>query len=224
MLPVNFAFTVNRGGAVGAITSFTQGATRATAPGEDIPLVLVATPGGRASFNVIGGRGAVLARDLPLSEDADEPGTYRGSFRVPDDATGNLRFVGRFDNGDGTPDQSEATAAVRITTAAAPTRLTITSPADGRGAQFPLVITGRAAPGATVNVSVSATGTQFFVLQYNNDLGTFQARADAQGNWQTQPIPFSKPKNVQGLTLAISATQTDAANRTSDPVEISVTP
>lgn len=224
-LPVNFSFSVGRGGAgAGLIQSFTQGANRATAPGEDIPLVLVATANGRASFDVLGPRNAVIARDLPLSEDGDTPGTYRGSFRVPDETTGALRFIGRFDSGDGTLNQTEATAPVRITTAAAPTRLSITTPTDGGQVPNPLVISGRAAPSATINVSVRATGTQFFVLQYNNDLGTFQARADAQGNWQTQPIPFAKPRNVQGLSLAISATQTDLANRTSEPVEITATP
>ncbi len=226
VLPVNFSFTVARGAGVGAgaIQSFTQGATRATAPGEDIPIVLVAAAGGRASFDVLGAGNAILARDLPLSEDADTPGTYRGTYHVPDDATGQVRFVGRFDGGDGTLSQSPATAAVTLTPAAAPTKLSITSPTDGGTVQSPLTISGTAAPGATVSVSVKATGTQYFVLQYNNDLGTFQARADAQGNWQTAPIPFSKPKNVQGLSLAISATQTDAANRTSDPVDITVTP
>ncbi len=223
-LPVNFSFTVGRGGAVGLIQSFTQGATRAMAPGEDIPMALTANPGGRASFDVLGARNAIIARDLPLSEDPDTPGTYRGSYRIPDDAPTGLRFVGRFDAGDGTLNQSEATAAVRITTAAVPTKITITSPTDGGQVQNPLVISGKAAPGATVNVSISAAGTRFFVLQYADDLGTFQARVDAQGNWQTQPIPFTKPRNVQGLTLTISATQTDAANRTSDPVEITVTP
>ncbi|RYX85852.1 copper amine oxidase N-terminal domain-containing protein [bacterium] len=223
-LPVNFSFTVSRGGAAGAIQSFTQGATRTMAPNEDIPLALVATPNGRASFDVMGARNTIIARDLPLSEDPDTPGTYRGAFRVPDDATGSIRFVGRFDSGDGTVNQSEATAAVRITTAAVPSKLTITSPTQGGAVQTPIVISGKAAAGATVNVSLTASGTRFFVLQYNEDLGTFQARADAQGNWQSQPIPFTKPRNVQGLTLTISATQTDAANRTSDPVEITVTP
>ena len=227
VLPVNFGFTVARGGAigaVGAIQSFTHGATRVMAPGEDVPLVLVATPGGTASFSALGPRNSVLGRNLPLVEDPDTPGTYRAQYRVPDAATGQIRFVGRFQDDAGVTSQSEVTAPVRLTTAAAPTRLTITTPTDGGGVQSPFVIAGRAAPGATVNVSVSATGTQFFVLQYNNDLGTFQALADNAGNWQTQPIPFAKPKNVQGLTLAISATQTDLANRTSEPVELTVTP
>ncbi len=227
VLPVNFGFTVARGGAVGAvgsIESFTQGATRAMAPGEDVPLALVATPGGTASFSVLGPRNSVLGRNLPLVEDPDAPGTYRALYRIPNAATGQIRFVGRFQDDAGVTSQSEATAPVRLTTAAAPTRLTITTPTNGGGVQNPFVISGKAAPGATVNVSVSATGTQFFVLQYNNDLGTFQALADNAGNWQTQPIPFAKPKNVQGLTLAISATQTDLANRTSEPVELTVTP
>lgn len=223
-LPVNFAFTVVKGGGVaGVIQSFTQGATRAVTPGESVPLVLVASPGGRGAFDVIGPRGGNIARDLPLSEDADSPGTYRGTYRVPEDTTGPIRFMGRFTGADNVLNQSEATAPVRIA-AATPTKLSITTPTNGATVQSPFTISGKAAPGATVSVSVTATGTQFFVLQYNNDLGTVQVLANAQGNWQTQPLPFTKPRNVQGLSLSISATQTDAANRTSDPVEITVTP
>lgn len=222
-LPVNFSFTIAQNATAGAIESFTQGASRALAPGENVPLQLRATANGRASFDVLNARGTVVARDLPMSEDGDLPGTYRASYRVPDDSIGQLRFVGKFDAGDGQINQQEATAPVVIAGAAA--NLTITSPTDGAtGTGNSLVVAGRAAPGATVNVSVTASGTRFFVLQYNDDLGTVQARADAAGNWKTAPIAVARPKNVQGLTLAISATQTDAANQTSDPVKISVSP
>ncbi len=222
-LPVNFSFTIAQNATAGAIQSFTQGASRALAPGENVPLQLVATASGRASFDVLDTRGTVVARDLPMSEDGDLPGTYRATYRVPDETIGQLRFVGKFDAGDGQINQQEATAPVTIAAAAA--NLTITSPTDGAtGIGNSLVVAGRAAPGATVNVSVTASGTRFFVLQYNDDLGTVQARADAQGNWKTALIAVARPKNVQGLTLAISATQTDAANQTSDPVTISVAP
>jgi len=222
-LPVNFSFTIAQNAQAGAIESFTQGATRALAPGEDVPLQLVAAPNGRALFDVLDARGTAVARDLPMTEDGDLPGTYRATYRVPDDATSGLRFVGKFDAGDGKISQLEATAPVTIAAAAA--KLSITSPTDGAtGIGNSLVVSGRAAPGATVNVAVTASGTRFFVLQYNDDLGTVQARADAQGNWKTAPIAIARPKNVQGLTLSISATQTDAANQTSEPVTISVSP
>ncbi len=221
-LPVNFSFTIAQN-AAGAIQSFTQGATRALQPGEDVPLQLVAAPNGRALFDVLDAGGKAVARDLPMSEDGDLPGTYRATYRVPDNTTGGLRFVGKFDAGDGQLSQQEATAPVTIVAAAA--QLSITSPTDGAtGTGNSLVVSGRAAPGATVNVAVTASGTRFFVLQYNNDLGTFQTRADAQGNWKTAPIAIARPKNVQGLSLSISATQTDAANQTSEPVTITVAP
>jgi len=224
-LPVSFAFTISPNAGAGAIASFTQGATRDLAPGEDVPLQLAAAPAGRAFFDVLDARGTSVAHDLPMSEDADTPGTYKATYRVPDDATGQLRFVGKFDAGDGVVSQQEATAPVALVAATAATNLTITAPTDGAtGIGNSLVVSGRAAPGATVSVSVTASGTRYFVVQYNNDLGTVQARADAKGDWKTAPIPVPRPKNVQGLTLAISATQTDGANRTSDPVTISVSP
>jgi len=224
-LPVNFSFTIAPNGGANAIASFTQGATRALAPGEDVPLVLSAAPAGRASFDVLNAKGATIARDLPMTEDGDAPGTYRASYHLLDDAAGQLRFAGHFDAGDGQIATQEATAPVSIVAAAPATDLIITSPADGAtGIGSTLVVSGKAAPNATVSVSVTASGTRYFIVQYNQDLGTVQARTDAAGNWKTAPIPVPRPKNVQGLTLAISATQTDAANRTSDPVVVNVTP
>lgn len=224
-LPVNFAFTIAPNGGPNAIASFTQGATRALTPGEDVPLVLTAAAAGRASFDVLDAKGTATARDLPMTEDADAPGTYRASYHLPDDAPAQLRFVGHFDAGDGVVSSQEATAPVPTVAVAPATDLTITSPADqATGIGSSLVVSGHAAPGATVSVSITASGTRYFIVQYNQDLGTVQARADANGNWKTAPIPVPRPKNVQGLTLAISATQTDAANRTSDPVVVNVTP
>ena len=215
----SFAFTVAPGTA-GGIQSFAQGATRALNTGEEVPVLLTANPAGQASFDVIDARNVKIASDLPLIEDRDAPGTYRANFRVPDNAAGDLRFVGKFSNGDGTTSQSPATAPVTIL--AAPVALTVTSPQNGAAVGTPLVVSGKGAPGATVNVSLVATGTQLFILEYNEDLGTQQVRVDANGNWQTAPIALAARKNVSGLRYNISVTQTDGANATGDPIALSV--
>ena len=215
----NFAFTVAPAVA-GGIQSFTQGATRALNAGESVPLILQGTPAGQASFDVVDAQNRVVAGNLPLTEDANRPGTYRADYRVPDNAAGELRFVGRFSPGDGTLTTSPATAPVQIL--AVPVNLTVSAPRDGATVNTPLIVSGKGAPGATVNVSIVATGTQLFILEYNEDLGTQQVRVDANGNWQTAPIQLPQRKNVSNLSYVIAATQTDGANATSDPVTLTV--
>ena len=214
----NFSFNV-AGAVAGGIQSFEQGATRPLNTGEEVPLLLQGNPAGQASFDVLDANNRVISSNLPLTEDRDTPGTYRGTYRVPDAAKGNLRFVGRFSPGDGTSTTAPASAPVTILE---PVNLTVTSPQNGATAGSPLVVSGKGAPGSTVNVSIVATGMQLFILEYREDLGTKQANVDANSNWRTEAIPLPKPKNVSGLSYVISVTQTNGANVTSEPVTLSV--
>ncbi|PQV63657.1 Copper amine oxidase N-terminal domain-containing protein [Abditibacterium utsteinense] len=215
VLRVNFGFTVVATGA-SDISSFSHGANRALGAGDDVPLVLLAPPAGRATFDVISGA-KTLARDVPLVE--VEAGTYRATYRVPASALGNLRFIGKF-NGGGQTSQLEATTKVQI--AGLPTRLTVQTPTEGDKVASPLVVRGQASPGATIDVSLRAEGTQFFILEYKQELGVQQVRADANGNWTTN-LDLPALRNVSGLKFTISATQTDAAGKTSDPISVTVT-
>lgn len=214
----NFSFTV-AGGTPGGIQSFSQGATRALNTGETVPLILTANPGGQASFDVIDSTNRPITTGLPLTEDRNTPGTYRADFRVPDNAVGDLRFIGKFSPGDGTSTSAPAAAPVKILV---PINLTVTSPQNGASVSSPLVVSGKGAPGATVSVSIVATGTQLFILEYNEDLGTKQVRVDNAGNWSTEAIPLPTRKNVSNLRYVISATQTDGAGATGEPVTLAV--
>ncbi|HEX8465283.1 MAG TPA: copper amine oxidase N-terminal domain-containing protein [Abditibacterium sp.] len=214
-LNVNFNFTVGAG--TGDISSFSHGANRAAQPGDNVPLVMDAQPAGRATFDVIAGRNQTISRDVPLVE--VEPGRYRATYRIPAGATGNLRFVGKFTTADGTASQLETTTRVQLT--ATPARLTIQTPTEGDRVTSPLTISGQAAPGATIDVALSAQGTQLFILEYKQDLGVQQVRADANGAW-TVRVDLPTPRNVSGLQYIISATQTDAAGKVSEPVVVTV--
>ena len=214
----NFGFNV-AGAVAGGIQSLELGATRPLNTGEEVPLSLQANPAGQASFDVLDANNRVISSNLPLTEDRDNPGTYRGTYRVPDAARGNLRFVGRFSPGDGTSTTAPASAPVQILE---PINLSVASPQNGATVNTPLVVSGKGAPGSTVNVSIVATGTQLFILEYREDLGTKQANVDAGGNWRTEAIPLPKPKNVSGLSYVISVSQTNGANVTSEPIELAV--
>ena len=214
----NFSFTV-AGATAGGIQSFSQGATRPLNVGENVPLILTANPAGQASFDVVDANNRVVAANLPLTEDRNTPGTYRANYRVPDDAKGDLRFVGKFSPGDGTSTTAPAAAPVKILV---PVNLSVTSPRNGAKVGTPLVVSGKGAPGSTVNVSIVATGKQLFILEYNEDLGTRQVRVDNRGNWKTEAIELPARKNVSNLSYVISATQTDGANATGEPVTLTV--
>ena len=214
----NFSFTV-AGATAGGIQSFSQGATRPLNTGETVPLILKGNPAGQASFDVIDANNRIVASNLPLTEDRNTPGTYRANYSVPDDARGDLRFVGRFSPGDGTSTTANAAAPVKILV---PVNLSVTAPRDGVTVSSPLVVSGKGAPGSTVSVSIVATGTQLFILEYNEDLGTQQVRVDANGNWQTAAIQLPARKNVSNLSYVILATQTDGANATGDPITLTV--
>jgi len=220
-LTTSFSFNVSPT-AVGTVQSITHGATRAVVSGEEVPIELRSTPGGGAAFEVRSNTGTILARDIPMVEDNQDPGRYTATYRIPDGVTGSLRITGKFTPGDGTFSTSEATAPITVSTPAAPAKLTIEAPAAGTTAQNPLVLRGKAAPNALVEVSVTAIGTQLYVFEYREDLGKSQVRADANGNWQTAPITLPARKNIAGLTYSISATQTDAAQRESDPVTLTL--
>lgn len=215
-LAINFGFSVGAGGVGGQITSFSHGANRALGAGDDVPLVLSAPPAGRATFDVLSGT-RTITRDVPLVE--VDPGEYRATYRVPASATGQLRFVGKWSGEGGQTSQLEATTRVQI--AGLPTRLTIQTPGEGDRVQSPLTVRGQASPGATIDVALRGEGTQFFILEYKQEIGVQQVRADANGNWTTT---FELPalRNISGLKFVLTATQSDAAGETGEPVSVTV--
>ncbi len=221
----------------GVIRSVTHNATRPLQAGDVLSVTLEATPGGQASFDVLDETNHMVQRNVRMNavDPARYPGRYRGNYTIPDDLNADsLRIVGRFNDLNNQISTMDATTTVRLDVNNNGTRngnningndaLTITDPDDTDRVTSPLVIRGRATPNALVEVSVRATGVRYLFLEYQQDLGTQQLQADANGNWQTQPITLPKPRNVTGLKYTVTATQTDAANRRSEPVEITLTP
>lgn len=228
-LPVNFGFTVTTSTVTNpltqgnAITSLTHNATRALAPGEELTLFMTAQPGGRASFDATSGNGNLdLGTNVQMTEIANQPGRYRGTFRIPVNAPRRIRITGQFVSAGGARSEMEATATVATVDAPVNTKLAIQTPADEDRVTSPITIRGQAAPGAIVDIALRAEGTQFFILEYKEELGTTQVRADDNGNWQTKAIELPARRNVSDLRYIITATQTDAANQQGEPVSVTV--
>lgn len=217
---VTFSITVN--GAAGAITAFTHNAARALQAGEDVVVNMLAPTGGKATLDVMDNTNQPLAHDIPMRETT--AGHYRGTYRIQDTTdAARLRLVGRYTDANNRISSSEATTPLLILDNTPPV-LAILQPGATEHATSPLVVRGRAAPGATVDVAVHIAGARLAIFEYNQDLPTQQVQANANGNWQTAPLELPKERGIAGLEYTISATQTDAANRHSEPVTVTLKP
>ena len=94
----------------------------------------------------------------------------------------------------------------------------------------PLLVRGRATPGALIEVTPRAEGTRTLggiisYAPYREELAAIQVRANQNGTWQIPAFVLPRrPRNVAGFQIIVSAVQRDASGTPSDPVEIIVTP
>lgn len=223
-----FSFTVrgrgNDGGA-NPIESIFHNANRVLEPGERLTVDMIAESGGRASFDLLDEANRIVARDVPMTEVQRERGRYRGEYTIEGREAGQLRVVGRFRDNNGRVTTSEATTLVDVVggTTALNTP-TITSPGDGDTVGREITIRGRGVAGSTINVTVRAQGTQYYVLPYNQEVTTPTIRVRNNGTWETAPITLPNPRNISGLRFIISVTQTDNAGRESEETTVTVRP
>jgi hypothetical protein len=205
----------------GAITSIYHNANRVLQAGDKLTVTMNAAPGGRASFDLIDQDNRTVATGLTMVE--NDPGRYSGTYTIlRNTAAGELRVVGRFRDQNGQLTTKEATTTVEVVGGNDVTDVTITAPTDIDRVGEEIVVRGTGTPNATVEVNITATGTQFFAFEYREELGTTQVRVNRNGNWQTGTITLPRPRNVKDIRYEIAVTQTDNAGRTSDPVTVSV--
>jgi hypothetical protein len=226
-----FSFTVrNRGGGgndgTGAIESIFHNANRVLEPGERLTVDMIAESGGRASFDLIDENNRIVARDVAMTEVQRERGRYRGEYVVEGREAGQLRVIGRFRDNTGRTTTSEATTPVDIVGGnAAQNAPTITTPREGDTVGREITIRGRGVAGSTINVTIRAQGTQYYVLPYNQEVTTPTAiRVRNNGTWETAAITLPSPRNISGLRFVISAVQIDSAGRESEEATITVRP
>jgi hypothetical protein len=217
-----FAFFADTAGGNNLITSVTHNATRALQPGDRVLVSITAPAGGRAAIDLLGGNNRIVAQNVPATEIAE--GRYRATYTIQANTPEAQLYVrARFTDAAGRVSTSDAVAPV-VLTGDTTGPVTVSGPVEGDRVATPLVVRGRANPNATVEVSVTAQGVRYFIFEYKNELGTQQIQADARGEWATAPLNLPKPTNVSSLTYVITATQTDAGGRRSDPVTVNVLP
>jgi hypothetical protein len=191
----------------GAITSVTMTPTgRQLAAGDVMTVVATGPARGTATFAISG-----LRTGLPMTESANQPGTYVGNYAVrPGDyvVNGSVIVSMTAPNGQSLtatapyPVSINATAVVPPPVGGAPV---ISNPSPGSGITTPFIVTGTAPPGSLVKVQADYTGS---VLLFNvhGTLGTQTVTTDANGKWSAT---FNQSPPVRGVNVTISAVLVD---------------
>lgn len=205
------------------IQSFTTNADpgQALSAGTSLTFELTAQPGGKASVSL-----GDLAKSIPLRETS--PGVYSGEYQVKrgdnlQNAPATARFVGK----DGTTVTASTANGVTIA-AGAPAPPKITSPENNGSvnADAPLSVSGTAAPGATVRVSVEYVSKALGgILPVSGSVGSKDAVADKDGKWTAEGLSLqAKVLFGRDTTYTVSAVTLDAAGETSKATTIKLRP
>lgn len=219
----NFSFTI-RGGDNGPINSIFHNANRVLQAGDVLTVDMIAEEGGRATFDLVDADDRNVSQGNAMTEVGQ--GRYRGTYTIRERDSGQLKVIGRFRDANNKTTTSEAGTTVEVVggTDATLTAPTITSPVDGSRVDAQTTVRGRGTPGSIIDVSIRAEGTQYYVFEYKEEIGTAQVKVRNNGIWETQPLNLPAPRNVTGLRYVITATQTDGADRTSEPATITLRP
>lgn len=195
------------------IKSLTASPTNKTlGPGETLTVRLEAAPGGTAHFTV-----GSVATHRPLRE--GPAGVYTGTYTVKRGDSQNKApvYVAYVTANGRTVTQ---TAAQSVTIAAgAPNAPIIDTPQEGAAVGGAVTVTGRAAPNATVRLSVSYQG-RLLILAARGVVAEQEVKADAQGKWRSSEIRLDPPLGVTNLTYTLRATVVDAAGSESEPATV----
>jgi len=199
----------------GAITSVTvTPAGRQLSAGDIMTVVATGPAHGTATLAISG-----LRTGLPMTESANQPGTYIGNYAIqPGDYVANGSVVVTMTAPNGqlltatapNPITVNASAVVPPTVGGAPV---IVNPTPGSGITTPFTVTGTAPPGSLVKVQADYTGS---VLLFNvhGTLGTQTVTADANGHWSAT---FNQSPPVRGVNVTISAVLVDYTGAARSP-------
>jgi len=199
----------------GAITSVTVTPTgRRLVPGDVMTVVATGPAHGTANFAITG-----LRAGLPMTESANQPGTYIGNYAIqPGDSIQNTSVVVSLTAPNG-----------RVLTATAPSPVTINAsaivppavggapviiqPGPGSPVRTPFTVTGTAPPGSLVKVQADYNGN-ILLFPVQGTLGTQTVTADQNGNWTAT---FTQSPPVRGVNVTISATLVDNTGAARSP-------
>ncbi len=205
---------------VQSFTSSTPGGGQSFGAGDTVHFQLKAAPGGQATVN-IGGVG-----DVPLSETA--PGVYNGDYAIKSgDSVDNAPVTAQFRGANGGPSVTVPLKSGLSIAAGPPRAPEITSPADSAVETGDTVdVSGKAAPGATVRLTVTYSSKAFGFFPVGGSSDTKDVVADKNGVW-TAPGLSLQSNSLLGAakktTFTVSAVTVAPNGDLSDPATVSVT-
>jgi hypothetical protein len=204
-----WSFTVAAQAAV--IQSVTFGPNRPLRAGDVLTVVMVAEPGGRATFSVEG-----VVEGVPMAE--QEPGRYVGTYTVrPGDNVVGAAVTVRIVRLNGETVTARASGGVVVATTR-PTTPTIEQPRPGQAVTSPITVRGRATPGHEVRVSATYEGTVGPVV-LRGSLGQVEVAVGSDGTWSAT---IRYPVLLRGARITITAVAVSPAGQQSEPTTVEV--
>ena len=212
-----WAFTVTDSSLVQSFTADTPPGQSVT-PGQTIRFTLHGQPGGSAEAAL-----GNVAPHVPLREGAT--GVYTGEYTVvPGDSLTGVPVTAKFTK-DGKTETTPLASALTIE-AGAPVPPRIVTPENDSLVSETLDVEGKAAPGATVRVSINyvskALGGLFSV---NGSAGSKDVVTDKNGNWKADAFTLktnSLLASDRATVFTISAATVDASGTLSTPATVTV--
>jgi hypothetical protein len=103
--------------------------------------------------------------------------------------------------------------------AGAPDKPTVLTPKAGANVGNKVVVTGKAAPNATIRYHVKFQGT-LLILPANGTVADGEVKANAQGEWTTPEITLSTPTGVSRLSYTVEVEAVSASGEVSEAVVV----
>lgn len=210
----DWTFVVNaRKGLVTSLDSNIPQANNHISAGNTLRLELRAQPGGNATFSIGG-----ITQSEPMKEQS--PGVYVGQY-VPrvGMTTRNAPIDVKFVSKSGAVVSTPLKTPINID-AGLPVKPTIVQPKPDDVVPAHVIISGTAAPNATVQIDVIYKSPALFGVAVNTGkAASTQVIADANGKWHTDDVALSAGGflgTVKGTTYTVTAFVLDATGQQSD--------
>jgi hypothetical protein len=185
--------------------------------GDVLTVSLTGPPGGQATFSL-----GQWKQDLPMTELAGQPGSYQGTFTVPDLTADRQETVTTRLRPDHGPALT-ATVTLPVNFARRSDLLPVLMrPAEDDHVGKTVVIEGTTRPLAQVECLITWKGTVLGLLQQEGQVTKVRVTADKHGHFKTDPISLSVASlaSTKNITYTLRCTAT-AKNKTSDVVTVS---
>jgi hypothetical protein len=191
-------------GVVGAVTVTPAG--RALVAGDAMTVFASGPAHGTATFSIAG-----LHNGLPMSESPNQPGAYTGTYVVQRGdylPSGTVVVSIALPNGQVINETAPAPVSISAAAGSVPAtggQLVIVSPAPGNSVTVPLTVTGTVPPGSQVKVTADYN-KNVVGFNWHGTLGTQTVIADANGNWAAT---FTQRPPVRNVNVTITAVMVD---------------